>query len=157
SWVETYHPNDKRLDWFLFTYTEPNGTAHNLLDPNDIGRAVRCFKYVPDPSGVSANHGNDVPMIRYAEVLLNRAEALNEILGPNQESVDLLNQIRKRAEAPEYSLSDFPTKEVLRDYLLDERGWEFVAEGLRRMDLIRQDRKSTRLNSSHVKISYAVF
>lgn len=137
SWVETYHPSDKRLEWFIFNYTEPNGTVHNLLDPNDAGRAVRCFKYVPDPSGVSASHGNDVPMIRYAEVLLNRAEALNELNGPNQESVDLLNQIRNRAEAPEYSLSDFPSNEVMRDALLDERGWEFVAEGMRRMDLIR--------------------
>ncbi len=35
------------------------------------------------------------------------------------------------------SLSDFPSKEVMRDALLDERGWEFVAEGMRRMDLIR--------------------
>jgi hypothetical protein len=137
SWVQTYHPDDKRLEWFVFTYTEPGGKVHNLLDPSDAGRAVRCFKYVPDPAGVSQNHGNDVPMIRYAEVLLNRAEALNELSGPNQESVDLLNEIRKRAEAPEYILSDFPSKEALRDALLNERGWEFVAEGMRRMDLIR--------------------
>lgn len=137
SWVQTYDPNDKRLDWFLFNYTEPNGTEHNLLDPNDAGRAVRCFKYVPDPAGVSASHGNDVPMIRYAEVLLNRAEALNELQGPTQESVDLLNQVRIRAGVPEYSLSDFPSKEVMREAFLNERGWEFVAEGMRRMDLIR--------------------
>ena len=138
SWVQTYHPDDKRLEWFVFNYTEPNGKVHNLLDANDGGRAVRCFKFVPDPSGVSADHGNDVPMIRYAEILLNRAEALNELNGPNQESVDLLNEIRDRAGAPEYSLDDFPSKEVMRDMLLNERGWEFVAEGMRRVDLIRQ-------------------
>lgn len=137
SWVQTYHPNDKRLEWFLFDYSEPNGTFHDLLNSSDPGRAVRCFKYVPDPSGVAANHGNDVPMIRYAEILLNLAEALNELDGPNQESVDLLNEIRKRAEAPEYSLSDFNSKEMMREYFLNERGWEFVAEGMRRMDLIR--------------------
>ena len=28
--------------------------------------------------------------------------------------------------------------------MLDERGWEFVAEGLRRMDLIRQDKLISR-------------
>lgn len=137
SWVQTYHPDDKRLGWFLFEYTEPNGTFHNLLNPADPGRAVRCFKYVPDPAGVAANHGNDVPMIRYAEILLNLSEALNELNGPNQESVDLLNEIRRRAEVPEYSLSDFSSKEMMRDYLLEERGWEFVAEGMRRVDLIR--------------------
>lgn len=138
NWVKTYNTADKRLSWFLFNYTEPNGKVHDLLNPADVGRAVRCFKYVPDPNGVAANHGNDVPMIRYAEVLLNRSEALNEISGPNQESVDLLNQIRKRAGVPEYRVSDFTTKEALRDALLNERGWEFVAEGMRRMDLIRQ-------------------
>jgi hypothetical protein len=138
SWVKTYDASDKRLGWFLFTYTETNGKVHNLLDPKDAGKAVRCFKYVPDPAAVSESHGNDVPMIRYAEVLLNRAEALNELGGPTQESVDLLNQIRKRAGIQEYLVSSFPSKDAMRDSLLNERGWEFVAEGMRRMDLIRQ-------------------
>lgn len=137
NWVTSYHPSDKRLGWFLFTYTETNGKVHDLLNPKDVGRAVRCFKYVPDPAAVGASHGNDVPMIRYAEVLLNRSEALNELSGPNQESVDLLNQIRKRAGVPEYRVSDFSSKDALREALLNERGWEFVAEGMRRMDLIR--------------------
>ena len=86
SWVATYDPNDKRLGWFLFNYTETNGKVHNLLDPKDAGKAVRCFKYVPDPAAVSESHGNDVPMIRYAEVLLNRSEALNEFEWPNSGS-----------------------------------------------------------------------
>ncbi len=138
DWVKTYDPVDKRLGWFLFTYTETNGKVHNLLDPADAGKAVRCFKYVPDPAGVSEKHGNDVPMIRYAEVLLNRSEALNEINGPTQEAVDLLNLIRKRAGVTEYTLASFTSKDALRAALLKERGWEFVAEGMRRMDLIRQ-------------------
>ncbi len=144
DWVQTYHPNDKRLGWMLFEYTDVNGVHHNCLDPNDISRGVRCFKYVPDPDGVSQNHGNDVPMIRYAEVLLNRAEALNELNGPNQESINLLNRVRERAGVPLYHFSDFISKEELRNALLDERGWEFVAEGLRRMDLIRHGKLISR-------------
>lgn len=144
DWVKTYHPSDKRLGWFLFTYTEPNGKVHDLLDPSDAGKAVRCFKYVPDPDAISSLHGNDIPLIRYAEVLLNRAEALNELNGPNQETVDLLNQIRARAGVPEYSVADFSSKDALRDALLNERGWEFVAEGLRRMDLIRHGKLISR-------------
>src|SRR5690606_41243109 len=43
------------------------------------------------------------------------------------------------------------------DILYRERGFELYWEGFRRTDQIRfGDRKSTRLNSSHVKISYAV-
>jgi len=144
DWVGTYHTSDKRLGWFIFSYTEANGKVHNLLDPLDAGKAVRCFKYVPDPDGIAHNHGNDVPMIRYAEVLLNRSEALNEISGPNQESVDLLNLVRARADVPLYNLSDFADKDDLRNALLDERGWEFVAEGQRRMDLVRHDKLISR-------------
>lgn len=138
SFYKTYNPNDKRLEWFLTHYTDVDGVYHNLLDPNDPGRSVRCFKYWPDPNAISQSHGNDIVLIRYAEVLLNRSEALNEINGPNQESVDLLNKIRNRAGISEYSLSGFPTKESFREAILKERGWEFVCESKRRMDLIRQ-------------------
>ena len=147
DWVKTYNPNDKRLQWFVFNYTDINGKYHDLLNPSDAGKAVRCFKYVPDPNAISENNGNDVPVIRYAEVLLNRSEALNELSGPNQESVDLLNQIRNRAGIPEYSISDFPSKESFRDSILEERGWEFVAEGKRRMDLIRQGKLISKAQS----------
>ena len=91
SWVSTYNSADKRLGWFLFAYTETNGKVHDLTKASDAGKAVRCFKYVPDPNAVAQSHGNDIPMIRYAEVLLNRAEALNEISGSAVESVGLLN------------------------------------------------------------------
>ncbi len=52
--------------------------------------------------------------------------------------------IRARAGVPIYSLNDFSTKDALRNALLDERGWEFVAEGMRRMDLIRHGKLISR-------------
>lgn len=140
NWFKTYNSKDKRLEWFVSKYTDVGGVVHNLLDPSDPGRSVRCFKYYPDPNAIGAKHGNDVPYIRYAEVLLNRSEALNQLNGPNQESIDLLNKIRNRAGIPVYNLSDFPTKESFADALLKERGWEFVAEGKRRRDLIRHEK-----------------
>ena len=141
DWVKTYRSDDKRLQWFLFNYTDVKGKYHNLLNSSDQGKAVRCFKYVPDPNAISQNHGNDVPLIRFAEILLNRSEALNELNGPNQESVDLLNSIRQRAGIPGHSLADFPSKEAFRDSLLQERGWEFVAEGKRRQEEALQMQK----------------
>lgn len=66
-----------------------------------------------------------------------RAEALNEVQGPNQESINLINQVRTRAAVAVIKLADFASKENLRDYLLKERGWEFFAEGKRRDDQIR--------------------
>src|SRR2546430_7413256 len=40
---------------------------------------------------------------------------------------------------------------------LDERRWQLEAEKTSRWNVIFRDRKSTRLNSSHSQISYAVF
>lgn len=144
DWVATYHPEDLRLGWFLFEYIDTDGQLQNLWDPLSLGRGIRCFKYQPDPDALATNHGNDVPMIRYAEVLLYRAEALNELQGPNQESVDLLNQVRERAGVPTYAVSDFDSKEEMRDAILGELGWEFVAEGKRRVDLIRHNKLISR-------------
>ena len=65
---------------------------------------------------------------------------MNELNGPNQESVDLLNQIRNRAGLGNVTLSDFHSKEAFVDQLLNERKWEFWNEGKRRRDLIRTNR-----------------
>jgi hypothetical protein len=109
------------------------GDTISLLNKDN----TRSFKYWPDPNHEANNNGNDIPEIRYADILLSRAEALNELQGPNQESIDLINQIRERAGLNDITLADYPTKETLRDHILAERGWEFYSEGKRREDLLR--------------------
>ncbi len=80
---------------------------------------------------------------RYAEVILARAEALNEIYGPTQEAKDLVHEIRERAfdnykgSKYEKEINDITDKDAFRAHLLKERGWEFCWEGMRRPDLIR--------------------
>lgn len=152
--VDSFHPNDRRAleydpdngkyGWILKNYTDKGGNFIDLMNdeiiPGIEKKYPRSFKFTPDPNALAQNHGNDIPIIRYAEVLMGRAEALNELQGPNQESIDLLNQIRTRAEIPPYNLADFPSKESLRDQILMERAWEFFTEGHRRWDLIRHDR-----------------
>ncbi|WP_057936189.1 RagB/SusD family nutrient uptake outer membrane protein [Algoriphagus resistens] len=134
----SFGENDNRRNLILHEYINTEGDLISLLDEPDN---TRSFKYWPDPEGVNASFGNDIPEIRFAEILLNRAEALNELNGPNQESIDLINRIRARAgmDAP-LKLSDFASKEALRMQILDERGWEFYSEGKRRLDLIRMDK-----------------
>ncbi|TDE14671.1 RagB/SusD family nutrient uptake outer membrane protein [Dyadobacter psychrotolerans] len=80
---------------------------------------------------------NNVTILRYADVLMMRAEALNELNGPNQESITLVNQIRTRSKLSELTLGSFTTKAALRDKIFEERGREFFMEGRRRDDLIR--------------------
>jgi hypothetical protein len=89
-------------------------------------------------NATAGNHsGNDVPVIRYADILLTKAEALNELNGPTQESLDLINAVRARAGIAALTLADATSTEIYRDLILRERGWEFVAGGKRREDLLR--------------------
>ncbi len=170
--VRSFHPDDRRASdydppngkfgWILKSYIDKGGALVDLMNdeiiPGIEKKYPRSFKFTPDPNALGAVHGNDMPILRYAEVLISRAEALNEIQGPNQTSIDLLNEVRARAGAPAYQLTDFPSKEALRDQILVERGWEFFTEGLRRQDLIRhgkfissaQERGKTLAQPHHV-------
>lgn len=117
-------------------------------------------KYI-DPAGYdSRNHGNDFFVMRYAEIFLIKAEVLNELNGPTQESIDLINELRHRARNAdgtprEYptlvTLADAPTKEALRRKIFEERGAEFLAEGLRWFDLVRM---KSHVNPSETMYDY---
>ncbi|MCD0490542.1 RagB/SusD family nutrient uptake outer membrane protein [Pedobacter sp. MC2016-14] len=86
---------------------------------------------------------NNVPIIRYADVLMMRAEALNELNGPGQNVLSLLDEVRNRSGLPNLLLSNFTTKEALRDFIFDERAKEFFMEGRRRDDLFRWGRSAS--------------
>lgn len=108
---------------------------------NDFEDNIRSFRIWPDQNAQGNHHGNDMPEVRYADILLARAEALNEINGPNQTSIDLVNQVRNRAGligSNELILADFASQDQFRDHIFDERKWEFYSEGHRRTDLVRQ-------------------
>jgi hypothetical protein len=68
---------------------------------------------------------------------LTKAEALNELNGPTQEALDLINFVRSRAGIANLALAAVSTKQILRDRILEERGKEFYTEAKRREDLLR--------------------
>lgn len=132
----SFDAKDTRKSRILTKYEDSKGEIIDLLV--DYKDATRGIKYPPDPAATNDYHGNDFPIVRYAEILLARAEALNELNGPNKESIDLINQIRNRAGLDDLLLADFTTKESITEQLLKERRWEFWYEGKRRRDLIRK-------------------
>jgi hypothetical protein len=82
---------------------------------------------------------DNVPIIRYAEVLLNLAEARARAAGSvDEKSVDLLNAVRGRSDpSTQFTLADFPDVNAFTTALLRERRIEFLGEGLRSIDLMR--------------------
>ena len=136
DFYNTFEEGDRRRNLIIHEFINNKGEVVSLLNANN----TRSFKYWPDVNFNANSHGNDLPEIRYADILLARAEALNELQGPNQESIDLINMVRDRAAVSLLDLADFGSKEGLRSHILAERGWEFYNERIRRQDLIRHER-----------------
>nr|WP_068888784.1 RagB/SusD family nutrient uptake outer membrane protein [Pedobacter panaciterrae] len=134
AFYNTFETKDKRKETVLTSYINTQGQTVSLLNNTNN---TRPLKFWPDPAAIDGGGGNDIPVIRYADILLSRAEALNELNGSNTETISLINQIRVRAGLDEVKQADFADKDELRDQIIKERGWEFYCEGLRREDLIR--------------------
>lgn len=134
DFVNSFEEGDTRKNLIITEYTNISGEHIQLLGKDES----LPIKYGFDPNASGPNQGNDIPVVRYADILLTRAEALNEMNGPNQESVDLINMVRNRANVSELNLADFPAKASLRDHIFQERRWEFFIEAKLREDQIRQ-------------------
>lgn len=75
------------------------------------------------------------PYIRYAEVLLNYAEAQNEAVGPDQSVYDAIDQIRERAGMPD--LAEGLSQDEMRERIRNERQVELAFEEHRYYDVRR--------------------
>ncbi|MBK5720957.1 RagB/SusD family nutrient uptake outer membrane protein [Dysgonomonas sp. Marseille-P4677] len=130
-----------------------NGTINVVLGQRDnpigntnatpTGYYVR--KYIPETI-LSAEHSQSAyrlwTIIRYAEILLNYAEALNEAQGPTAEVYNMLDQIRHRAGisgniANRNDLTS--SKDNMRNFIHKERTIELAFEEHRAWDIRRWD------------------
>jgi len=100
---------------------------------------IRVIKYPPDYSGPDQKD-NDMVILRYADVMLMKAEALVRSGGSNATALDLVNQVRRRGHGVPVNVPNVLVDlsgTLTTDQILDERGREFYWEGWRRNDLIR--------------------
>jgi len=75
------------------------------------------------------------PVIRYAEVLLNLAEARARTAGNDAQAIALLNAIRQRSDATT-TFAPASAAELIAD-IMQERNIELLGEGIRNSDLTR--------------------
>ena len=124
---KAYEPGDLRKDVSMSTgYTNASGVR---VDYN----YVKKYADVPQTNG---NSDDNWPVLRYADVLLMYAEALNET-SKTAEALPYLNRIRKRAGLADKSIS---TQADMRLALEQERRVELAFEGQRWFDLVRTGR-----------------
>lgn len=125
--------NDKRAILIVRSYVNTSNATVDLMTTPDNARSLKYW----DNATVGNHSGNDIPIVRYADILLTRSEALNELNGPGTEALSLINQVRTRAGITNITTAQATGKDVFRDILLAERGRELYTEGKRREDLLR--------------------
>lgn len=99
-------------------------------------------KYEVSATGVN-DSGTDYYVIRYADVLLKYAEALNQD-GRTDDAIPYLNRVRNRAGLANTSAS---TQAEVSDAIELERRFEFIGEGHRWFDLKRTGRAVETMNA----------
>ncbi|MNT16374.1 SusD family protein [compost metagenome] len=104
-----------------------------------------CHEGAGGNFGISNNIG--LVAIRYAEILLNYAEALNEFSGPGTEVYQAIEQIRERAGLVPFQLPLGLTKEQMREVIRNERRVELTyEEAIRFFDIKRWKLAETLIN-----------
>lgn len=105
------------------------GTPTGYYVNKMLQRSVLASSFVEGPGAR--------PLIRYAEILLNYAEALNEYEGPSSNVYLAVNSVRERAGLLPYELAAGLTKEQMREIIRNERRVELAFEGHRFFDVRR--------------------
>ncbi|RZK38726.1 MAG: RagB/SusD family nutrient uptake outer membrane protein [Pedobacter sp.] len=115
--------------------------GRDFLSTNTIYTATRyyCRKYWPEPyiRNVTGTALLNFIYFRYAEVLLNYAEAQNEAVGPDASVYAAINQIRSRAEVSMPNLPAGLSQTQMRARIRNERAVELAFEDHRWYDIMR--------------------
>lgn len=107
------------------------GAASDGLGGSDATKTGYLFrKFCNEGAGGNYGVNSDIALvaIRYGEILLNYAEALNEFSGPTTEVYQAVEKIRERAGLVPYQLATGLTKDQMRDVIRNERRVELVYE-----------------------------
>lgn len=126
SLLNTFPTGDDRKDLITYVQVEKNVRLMN--------------KFYDTKSPTFKTVGNDQILLRYADVLLMYAEALNEIQYDASEgslALKYLNAVRQRAGISNLTVKQLSTQEKFRKGILVERQREFPYEGQRWFDLVR--------------------
>lgn len=136
---DIYAPGDTRRDvsYAKQLLNPTTGTLYTF--PKPIFKKYLDLTNLATPGNVSINF----PIIRYADILLSLAEAINEQGAPTSEAYELINQVRRRAFGKPITTPDATVdltgldQTAFKAAIQEERKKEFVQEGQRWFDLVR--------------------
>ena len=134
AFYDSYNVLDKRkAGTWLTEFVKANGDTIRWAWTSGMQNSSRYGstgpvprKYLDLAATADGAEEPDVILLRYADVLLGRAEAINEMAGPTVEAYSLVDQVRARAGVP--GLTPGLTQAQFRDSLSLERRYEFAIE-----------------------------
>lgn len=154
----SFAENDQRRDVTCTPYSSYSMTGKNLEDVVLVGTTYSCitlgkFRQQWRVQSVKAavEMNMDIPILRYADVLLGYAEAQNFLNnGPTGAAKDALQQVRSRAGIGDMAIpSDM---EGFTEALAQERKWEFAGEMWLRTDLIRMGQLTKQVQATQTSM-----
>lgn len=139
-----YDKDDQRRDVSVCNYgivLSAKGNKYQMNVYNGMGVGKYRINWKKELGSTNSRRDINFPLLRYADVLLMYAEALNEVNGrPTTEAINAVKEVRKRAfrgnEAK--AAEGIPTThDDFLTFIQQERKLELSNEGLRRTDLTR--------------------
>ena len=147
TYVYSFDKDDLRRDMTCVPY-KYDKDLNQEIDMGVTGMGVGKWSklYMQSPLGASSgsNTGINSVRMRFADVLLMYAEAVNEIYGPRDDAKEALKRVRRRAfdaaqwtDKVESYVESLTNEADFFQAVMDERKWEFGGEGIRKYDLAR--------------------
>ncbi|WP_339840803.1 RagB/SusD family nutrient uptake outer membrane protein [uncultured Maribacter sp.] len=141
--ISEWDDNDLRKQFNIFSEYVNRNTGE--IETLPASTPVLCSKYRDPAAPGNRSFSNDLPFMKYSDILLLYAEAASqESNGPTSTAIEYLNMIKRRAygyPASSVSAVDYPstgwTESSFLDAVLKERGYEQYMEGKRWLDLKR--------------------
>lgn len=147
TYVYSFDKDDLRRDMTCVPYKYDKDLNQEIdMGVAGMGAGKWSKLYMQSPLGASSgsNTGINSIRMRFADVLLMYAEAVNELYGPRDDAKEALKRVRRRAFDPAQwtdkveNYVETLTNEIdFFEAIMDERKWEFGGEGIRKYDLAR--------------------
>lgn len=142
----SFDPKDTRRDVTCCNYTVTYKNTNSIDDEwSNVGTTYSCvgsgkfrIQWTVGPADAAAKRNVDIPVLRYADILLMRAETQNFLFnGPTGIAKSCLQEVRDRAGVGHLAIP--ASQDEFQRALMQERQWELADELTLRTDLIRMN------------------
>ncbi|GAA5222449.1 RagB/SusD family nutrient uptake outer membrane protein [Membranihabitans marinus] len=139
--LAAYEEGDLRKNESIGFFVDPSNIGQGIA----MGDTILYIKKYAHAHPVQGRSGENVPIYRYAHVLLMLAECINELEGPTAEAYGFVNQVRGRAGLE--NLADGLSSDMFAEAVLHEMQVELAFENHRWFNILRKGKAMEVMNN----------